>query len=76
MRFSRFIYQILLEEYQQDRPREYAELVESGELKSRVVKAQISETRRKVITIFGFTVLFIGLSSVALINFSVLFGYN
>jgi len=65
-----------LEEYKKDRSRDYEELVKSGELESRLVKGTISETRKKVITIFGFTALFIGVSLIALIIFSVLFGYN
>jgi len=65
-----------LEEYKEDRPREYEELVASGELEKRIVKGQISETRKKVITIFGFTALFTGITLIGLIIYSVLFGYN
>ncbi|TFH00324.1 MAG: hypothetical protein E4H13_07755, partial [Calditrichales bacterium] len=50
-----------LEEFIEDRPREYEELVESGELENRLVRGKISPARKKMIAIFGFTALFIGI---------------
>ena len=67
---------VSLEEYKKDRPREYDELKKSGELENRLVKGQISEQKQRVITIFGFTALFIGITLIGLIIYSVLFGYN
>ena len=65
-----------LEEYKKDRPREYKKLVDSGELEKRLFKGQISEKRLRVIKIFGFSALFVGISLIGLIIYSVLFGYN
>lgn len=65
-----------VEEYKKDRPREYEELKKSGELKKRLVKDQISEKKQRVIAIFGFTALFIGITLIGLIIYSVLFGYK
>jgi cytochrome b subunit of formate dehydrogenase len=65
-----------LEEYKKDRPREYEALVASGDLEKRLVKGQISETRKRVIKIFGFSALFIGITLIGLIIYSVLFGYS
>jgi len=67
---------VSVEEYKKDRPREYEELKKSGELKKRLVKDQISEKKQRVIAIFGFTALFIGITLIGLIIYSVLFGYN
>jgi cytochrome b subunit of formate dehydrogenase len=65
-----------LEEYKKDRPRAYEALKQSGELRKRVIKDQISETKQKVITIFGYTALFIGVTLIGLIIYSFLFGYK
>jgi thiosulfate reductase cytochrome b subunit len=65
-----------LEEYKIDRPREYDKLVASGELEKRTFKGQISERRIRVIKIFGFSALFVGITLIGLIIYSVLFGYS
>ncbi len=65
-----------LEEYKNDRPREYEALKNSGELRKRIIKDQISEKKQKVITVFGYTALLIGITLIGLIIYSVLFGYN
>jgi len=65
-----------LEEYKLDRPREYERLRKSGLLRKRVVKDPISKRRYKVVTVFGYTALFIGITLIGLIIYSVLFGYK
>jgi len=65
-----------LEELKNDRPREYQALIESGELGKRIIKPVISETREKVIAVFGYSALIIGIIMIGLIIYSVLFGYN
>jgi hypothetical protein len=65
-----------LREYRKDRPEEYAELKRSGELGKRVVKQKISPVRDKIIKTFGFTFLGLGIVIIALIVYSVLFGYK
>ena len=67
---------IPLEEFKKDRPREYKELKESGELKKRLVKTTISPQLQKVSTIFGSIALIIGILLIGLIIYSVLIGYN
>jgi thiosulfate reductase cytochrome b subunit len=65
-----------LEEYKKDRPHEYKELKKSGELESRIVKDYISPGREKLIKIMGFTFLFVGVTLILLIIYSMLFGYS
>ena len=65
-----------LEEYKLDRPREYQRLSKSGLLRKKVVKDPISKRKYNVITVFGYTALFIGVSLIGLIIYSVLFGYK
>lgn len=67
---------IPLEEFKKDRPREYEELKESGELKKRVVKTTISPNLQRTSTIFGTIALIIGIILIGLIIYSVLIGYN
>jgi len=65
-----------LEEYKTDRPREYEELRASGELRKRVVKENVSIQRQKLISILGFSALFVGVLLIALIIYSMIFGYK
>ncbi|UCG53646.1 MAG: cytochrome c3 family protein [Candidatus Latescibacterota bacterium] len=65
-----------VEEYKNDRPREYLRLIESGEIKRRVLKKVISKRRKIVIRIFGYTILGLGIILIGLIIYSVLFGYK
>ena len=65
-----------LEEYKLDRPREYERLSKTGLLRKKVVKDPISKKSYKVVTIFGYTALFIGVTLIGLIIYSVLFGYK
>jgi cytochrome b subunit of formate dehydrogenase len=67
---------IPLEEYKEDRPRDYKELVESGELEKRIVTEKMAIEREKITSYFGYIALFIGISLIGLILYSMLFGYN
>lgn len=64
-----------LEEYIEDRPRQYNHLLETGQLEERIDKAP-NPSLVKAARIFGFTALGIGLSLVILIIISMLFLYN
>ena len=64
-----------LEEFQRDRPREYAQLVESGELDQMIMEppaARDVKFWRRI----GFTALTIGLILIALILYAMLFAYR
>lgn len=64
-----------LEEFKEDRPREYQELVESGKLEELLVDPKtVNEIRWR--KLFGFTALIIGLSLVVLIIVAQLGGYH
>ncbi len=62
------------EEYKEDRPKEYEELVKSGKIDEVRVKLNFSDTRMRVIKIFGFFFLSLGIILVLLIIYSLLFG--
>ncbi len=64
-----------VEEFKEDRPREYEELVASGELEKRLVEP-MHPSMVKAFRIFGFTALTIGLGLVVLIIWAELFGYR
>jgi cytochrome b subunit of formate dehydrogenase len=70
-----FTGRVPLEEFKKDRPREYQEMVESGELEGRLVEPLppivIRGTR-----IFGWIALSIGLILVILIIYAEIFGYK
>jgi len=65
-----------LEEYKEDRPEEFKYLKESGRLKKDAVLKEISPKRMRMIRIFGFTFLFIGIVMIGLIIYSMLIGYK
>ena len=65
-----------VEEYKTDRPREYQELKESGELRKRLVMGGMSAQKEQIVTIFGYAALMIGVSLIGLIIYSMLFGYK
>jgi predicted CXXCH cytochrome family protein len=67
---------VAVDEYKNDRPEEYQQLKESGDLKKKVVLAEISPRRLLLIRIFGYAFLFIGISLIILIIYSMLFGYK
>jgi predicted CXXCH cytochrome family protein len=64
-----------LDEYKEDRPLEYAELREKKQLKKKVVLEQISPRKLRVVRIFGYSSLFLGIVLIFLIIYSILFGY-
>ena len=64
-----------LEEFQEDRPREYRELVESGRLDSLLIP-EPSPRELKGWRHFGFTALAIGLTLIGLIVYAMLFSYR
>ena len=64
-----------VEELRYDKPREYQRLVESGELEESIVPPMQPSVERGF-RIFGFTALFIGLTVVGLIIYSVIFVYR
>ena len=64
-----------LEEFKADRPREYRELVESGELEKHLVDP-LTPNMVKALKVFGFTALTIGLSLIVLIIWAEIFGYR
>ncbi len=65
-----------LDELKTDRPREYEQLIKSGDLEKKLVKSEISDTKSRVIAVFGYSALIIGIIMIGLIIFSMLFGYN
>jgi cytochrome b subunit of formate dehydrogenase len=65
-----------LDHYRADRPREYEELKESGELRKRVVMGGISERWEKIVFVGGLVFLGVGITLITLIIYSVLFGYR
>jgi len=70
-----FTGRISLEEFKEDRPREYEELVAKGELEQHMVEP-MPEAMVKAFKIFGFTALTVGLLLIVLIIGTVLFGYR
>ena len=64
-----------LEEFKADRPREYAELEESGKLNDAIVKTEITSSWMKIVKTAGFIFLSIGLLLIILILFSLITGY-
>jgi hypothetical protein len=62
-------------EFKHDRPREFEELKKSGRLKKVVIKRETKPKYERVIKMFGFAFLLIGLSLTVLIIYSILFGY-
>jgi predicted CXXCH cytochrome family protein len=66
---------IPLEEFKQDRPREYEELVKSGELEARLVPAPDPRDVRKW-RVFGTIAVSLGILMVLLILYAAIFGYR
>ncbi|NPA68154.1 MAG: hypothetical protein GXO50_06055 [Chlorobi bacterium] len=69
-----FTGQMPLEEYKEDRKREYKKLEKSGIIKQKTEKKQFSEKKMKIIKFFGFFFLSFGIILVTLIIYSLLFG--
>jgi predicted CXXCH cytochrome family protein len=70
-----FTGRVPVEELKQDKPREYWELEKKGELGQHLVKP-FPKPAEKAFRIFGFVALGVGLSLIALIVYSMLFGYR
>jgi len=70
-----FTGRVTLEEFKEDRPREYRRLVESGELEKYITEP-MSPAMVKALKVFGFSALTIGLTLVVLIIWAELFGYR
>ena len=66
---------VALEEFKADRPREYAELEESGKLNDAIVKTEITSSWMRIVKTAGFIFLSIGLLLIILILFSLITGY-
>ncbi len=64
-----------LEELKEDRPREYQQLVESGELEQAMMPAPVPVVNR-MWRRFGFTALAIGLFLIALVLYAMIFAYR
>ncbi|HLJ46763.1 MAG TPA: cytochrome c3 family protein [Bryobacteraceae bacterium] len=64
-----------LEEFKRDRPREYAEMLERGELEKNLMNAPIP-LAEKMWRRIGFTALGIGLALIALILYAMIFSYQ
>jgi hypothetical protein len=64
-----------LEEFKEDRPREYQEMVESGQLESHLVEPLPPIVVRGT-KIFGWCALTLGLILVLLILYAEIFGYR
>jgi len=70
-----FTGRVPLEEFKRDKPREYEELVARGELEAHLVEPYPKKVERAA-KVFGFTALAVGLTLIALIIYSMLFGYR
>ena len=70
-----FTGRMTVEELQYDKPGEYERLKASGELEEHIVEP-IPSYLEKPVKVFGFTALFIGLTLIFLIIYTMLFGYR
>ncbi len=70
-----FIGTVPLEEFKKDRPREYRQLIESGQLEGLLERGPSEKTVRAW-KIFGFTALSIGIVLILLIVYAAIFGYR
>ncbi|MCP4203676.1 MAG: hypothetical protein GY769_17300 [bacterium] len=70
-----FTGRVTLDELQYDKPGEYEELVKSGQLEEHLVDP-VPKPAEKAIRFFAYTALAIGLVLIALIVYSMLFGYR
>ena len=70
-----FTGRVSVEEFKADRPREYEEMVASGELEKRLVDP-LDPRMVKALRIFGFTALTVGLTLILLIIGAAIFGYR
>ena len=70
-----FTGRVPLEELKHDKPDEYAQMVESGELEEHMV-GPIAKPVERIFRIFGFIALTIGLTLIGLIIYAMLFSYQ
>ena len=70
-----FTGRMTLDEFKEDRPREYAQMVEEGRLEEHMVDP-LPDGFVRALKTFGFIALTIGLSMIVLIIWAVLFGYK
>jgi thiosulfate reductase cytochrome b subunit len=70
-----FTGRVPVEELKRDKPDEYERLRESGELEEHLV-APVPKGAERAARIFGFSALAVGLALIALIIYSMLFGYR
>jgi cytochrome b subunit of formate dehydrogenase len=70
-----FTGRMTIEEFKEDRPREYEQLVAEGRLEEHLVDP-LPEGFVKALKTFGFVALTVGLSMIVLIIWAVLFGYR
>ena len=68
-----FTGKVQIDEYKEDRPREFEELEKSGKLQEVIVKTEFTKQRMKIVKFFGYIFLFSGLVIVILIIYSLLF---
>jgi cytochrome b subunit of formate dehydrogenase len=68
-----FTGKVQIDEYKEDRPREFEDLEKSGRLQEVVSKTEFSEKRMKTVKFFGYVFLFTGIVLVLLIIYSLLF---
>ncbi|MBA4410594.1 MAG: cytochrome c3 family protein [Bacteroidota bacterium] len=64
---------VQIDEYKEDRPREFEELEKSGKLEGLLVKKEFTKQKMRLIKIFGFIFLFTGIVQVIFIIYSLLF---
>jgi hypothetical protein len=70
-----FTGQVPLEELERDKPREYEEMVRDGTLEQHLVDPYPAKIERWF-RIFAYAALAVGLTLIALIVYSMLFGYR
>ena len=63
-------------EFKHERPREFEELKKSGRLKKVVIKREHRPSYERIVRVFGFLFLGIGISLIIMIIYSMLFGYH
>jgi len=68
-----FTGKVQIDEYKEDRPREFENLEKSGNLSDVVVKAELSKQKMKLVKFFGYLFLFTGIIIVLLIIYSMIF---
>jgi hypothetical protein len=70
-----FTGRVSVEELQADKPREYEELIASGDLEKNLFEPYPRNVQ-VLFRVIGFSALFVGLTLIGLIIYSMLFGYR